>query len=271
MTQNEKSKYLNYFFHDDDQNYIEEEIFELLGKLPKKLYRYREITDQNIDNLINNKIWLSMPQLFNDPFDTLLNVDIEEAISLKVKNREILSRMPLTMRNELFRDAFPQIDIEQDKISNSMNTMREAYCMACFSENVNNLLMWSHYAGQHKGICIEYSFEDLQNVEDGFLFPVLYKKKFDNHLINMSQMDLFSKAYDWRYEREWRISSLLPNKSEGKELFTPKPSAIYLGCKFEEKNYKKIYDITQKMGVPLFQMELSKKKYALVKKLYDFR
>lgn len=265
MTQNEKYKYLNYFFEDKEQEYIEE-IIEIIKKLPKKLFRYRDISEHNIDNLANNKIWLSKPQLFNDPFDTILNVDIEEMILLKIGKKEILSTMPKKMREKLFLDAFPQMHVEQDKIINSLITLRKTYCMACFSEKVNNLLMWSHYADHHKGICIEYSFEDLQNIETGFLLPILYKKKFDNHLININKTNFFSKAYDWRYEKEWRISSLLPSKSDGKELLTPKPLAIYMGCHFEEKNYKKIFDIAQKMGIPLFKMEMSKNKYALVKK-----
>ena len=45
--------------------------------------------------------------------------------------------------------------------------------ITAFSENNKSLLMWSHYADSHKGICVEYSFDDLESCQKPELVLVL--------------------------------------------------------------------------------------------------
>jgi hypothetical protein len=75
-------------------------------------------------------------------------------------------------------------------------------------------LMWSHYGDQHKGICIGYSAP-----EDVELEPVNYggarsiKASVIRDMVDgdraaaraVDEAVLLKKAYDWRYEREWRL------------------------------------------------------------------
>ena len=48
--------------------------------------------------------------------------------------------------------------------------------VACFSETKESILMWSHYADNHKGFCVEYDFKELgiSNPFARFIFPVIY-------------------------------------------------------------------------------------------------
>jgi hypothetical protein len=77
-------------------------------------------------------------------------------------------------------------------------------------------LMWSHYADEHRGICIEY---DTTDQEHPHLGPVgyrglravkasdLWRWKFREDAASketVRQTYFFSKSLEWRYEREWR-------------------------------------------------------------------
>nr|VFJ61660.1 MAG: Protein of unknown function (DUF2971) [Candidatus Kentron sp. DK] len=89
--------------------------------------------------------------------------------------------------------------------------------VCCFSTLVDNPLLWSHYADQHRGFCIGYS---LNRVSKPRLNRVVYggdrtvktsliaKAIIDNDPEARTLLDrdvLLRKAYPWRYEREWRL------------------------------------------------------------------
>lgn len=65
--------------------------------------------------------------------------------------------------------------ITSDSISEQMGVV-------CFSEEKRSLLMWSHYAENHSGYCLEYRTDDIKKVfhESIYgLFPIRYTFKFD--------------------------------------------------------------------------------------------
>lgn len=77
-------------------------------------------------------------------------------------------------------------------------------------------LMWSHYADEHRGICIEY---DTRDQEHPRLLPVNYKapravktsdllrwKLHEDEAAKhrVLQTYFYTKSYEWSYEREWR-------------------------------------------------------------------
>lgn len=77
-------------------------------------------------------------------------------------------------------------------------------------------LMWSHYGDQHKGVCIGYSIPDdtaanLHKVNYGgarFIAAsaVAAMPRGDQDAKRrVDEAFLTRKAYDWRYEREWRL------------------------------------------------------------------
>ncbi len=41
--------------------------------------------------------------------------------------------------------------------------------------------MWSHYADEHRGFCIEYAVADLPSIAQRLLFPIIYREEiFDS-------------------------------------------------------------------------------------------
>ncbi|WP_448246813.1 DUF2971 domain-containing protein [Thalassotalea agariperforans] len=86
-----------------------------------------------------------------------------------------------------------------------------------FTENYNNLLMWSHYASEHKGIVVEFDYEKLSYYfnykfsSKNTIERVLYnRERYSPLQSNVSVKELLlTKSDDWIYEKEHRILSSL--------------------------------------------------------------
>ena len=68
--------------------------------------------------------------------------------------------------------------------------------------------MWSHYAKEHKGICIGFNtkmsfFRFAWQVRYREDFPIVTKPMDDNEKV--LEKTLLTKADCWSYEREWRV------------------------------------------------------------------
>lgn len=83
-----------------------------------------------------------------------------------------------------------------------------------FAERANCPLMWSHYGDQHRGVCFGYSAPaglKLDKVRYGGTLTVkasLVAAMLANEAGAAEKVDaavLLKKAWDWRYEREWRL------------------------------------------------------------------
>ena len=113
---------------------------------------------------------------------------------------------------------------------------------------IGNILMWSHYAGQHKGFCIQYHFSDqftnaTTEKRTTRLKEIIYRNNKDALDITRSTIDtnigLCTKHIDWQYENEVRLISYELGSSD---LFCPVPlddasyiKCIYFGYKCDEK------------------------------------
>lgn len=178
--------------------------------LPKYLFKYYSSTSDNILDIQNQKLWLSHPTSFNDPFDSNIGYDIErfekdrllkfiensgcvkedfqngfsledkELIQRSYSGENILWRSRqksfynikwelLQLKSEGFREKVDdylrhQVDKNNFKIEKLKNVNIRVSCFSQqekYEEFYNQILMWSHYANNHKGFCVEYDLEPL--------------------------------------------------------------------------------------------------------------
>lgn len=177
------------------------------------LYKYTKIKLETLARL--DQIFLRDPKDFNDPYDCFYNIVI--------KSGEELGGVKLKQFKENLRKLEP-------------------FGCYCLTENSDDLLMWSHYADGHKGICIEYNVEKICDIQqDLFRVDYNFQREYENFsnmfgdlcgLMNTSIMlrqqsideskkkesdkkiieILFAKkASNWEYEKEWRILRYLDN------------------------------------------------------------
>lgn len=114
------------------------------------------------------------------------------------------------------------------------------------------MLMWSHYADSHNGICVGYNVSDILSNSGFFLLPVVYSDSipsidFDLEYYNIGDplfplLSIATKSLDWEYEQEWRIvQSCSPNPpASGIPIDMPAPCEIYCGLETDISIIKKI-------------------------------
>ena len=122
------------------------------------------------------------------------------------------------------------------------------------SEDRSNLLMWAHYAKDHKGAVFEFLVLPEDDNALCAAQPVIYSKK-PPYLITEEQLlesifegklldtNIFYSQYArvksdiWEYEKEWRVWYPLPEATEALYEYVPlrqkEIGAIYLGCRMD--------------------------------------
>jgi hypothetical protein len=269
------------------------------------LYKY--FSQKRSSFLKELMIRFTPPGSFNDPFDSLPAMDgfdanfIQEKVDKNlldvvfdcassdvdgIKNkrkmlvlpeaRKILMKQYTTMPGgvgSLFQKLY------SGKINREIGIL-------CLSENSRSILMWSHYADEHKGFAIGFESSDaffshqVDEPDDiGLLRRVSYSKKrihIDVRKIkNECAPDMFfSKNEDWSYEQEWRIIRFL----HGAEHVTPQnihlfkvPSSaireVILGCKVEPKTTEALLALVKEnpelKQVSFFEAMLSRTEYEM--------
>jgi Protein of unknown function (DUF2971) len=102
-----------------------------------------------------------------------------------------------------------------------IEAMAPRFGLLCFSESWKDVLQWSHYAEQHKGICLGF---DVSGAADRF-GNVRYEPRkvpFPKKLDESFMWDLFRTKFTvWDREREWRVFMQLRDSIsiEGKDLY----------------------------------------------------
>ena len=195
---------------------------------PNKLYRYRPVSIKTIEALKNNKLYFSTANYYDDPFDTFINVRINEIRSelSKMKNTDAskLVNMASTLANAFEVPAVNKATIQKmisriDDISgdvenyfrNIRNEIKKDVYSVCFSESPFNEELWLKYAEQHKGFVAEYDLTNMEklicgkkeeckycgvNLYGSRLFPVYYSEnlydatRFAQFLTVCSQMGI---------------------------------------------------------------------------------
>lgn len=182
-------------------------------KFPSFLYRFRSFDDDySLESLKQDKIYLSDPSVFNDPYDCafmltnfkvdnqLINSVIEDDPDGFRKYYGITPRQLSNLKrsNDVIRDltrifakkSHPEHkknpkklrDISKDfnekfrKMKLDINKLKGNLRVSCFTEDYKSILMWSHYAEDHTGFCVKYDFKSLGHNHHltRNLFPVIY-------------------------------------------------------------------------------------------------
>lgn len=294
--------------------------------MPPKLFRYRECSEKQFDAFNKDSIYAVKPQMFNDPYDCLIRYNkdylfdkIKQGASFDAikKLRDDLNNgghLP-EMWNSLFGEE--KYKIIEDIICNASdefldkrksifesnkkeffnnidtifkqaeNFLRCNTFIACFSETVKSITMWSHYADSHKGFVLEYDFKHLNKECDTCckkdtccdrvfynLFPIIYdSERYDGTSFvesylgkrlglyaDINDMMFYTKASlhkspQWQYEKEWRMFLSKNNPMEQSSLhINIRPIAIYYGYGISSINKKILSEMAKEKGLKEYQM-----------------
>jgi hypothetical protein len=224
--------------------------------VPQQLYKYVGFTDRVLEQLYRGEIHFSDPATFNDPLDcqpivepdepnqqlkqllaelvvrrTEKEVDVATKM-LKLRSdkaaerRQALSGSAVTaVLNDIeyLADA-PDVEDPEAQIRNTLvdaiqTEIRKTYDkgVLCLCANWNSPLMWSHYAEQHRGLCIQY---DTSTTPAGAIQEIDYEgtrivrtsairrwlvTDDPEARIEIERACLLTKSREWEYESEFRM------------------------------------------------------------------
>ncbi|AKB43333.1 DUF2971 domain-containing protein [Methanosarcina vacuolata] len=199
----------------------------------KLFYKYRSLKEGNnsstIINLANNQLYFDYPSNFNDPFDSRIYCFYEgtkEEIYEKTGiNIDEINKEMYEEHNGIIKIDYRKLFIEDGKKNLHGDVLYVLYPkICCFSEVCDDILMWSHYADYHKGICL--CFKSVK-VNNEYCLPIgtpnsqfanIYFQRVGYHKnvpepINLFDEDMKIKMHEvlldkllfWNYEQEFRI------------------------------------------------------------------
>lgn len=184
------------------------------------LFKFYRGTKQQLDTVMDEKFWLSNARYFNDPYDSLSLVNVRTEIKYDSSDPEA--------RRKAYEEYKGQV--ESDNIA--YDFQGNVYA-TCFSEIApDNLHMWSYYADDHKGFCIEYLLKDLLEADINIM-PVVYIDEWiaDRGIEDYNTQVALIKGTEWQYEKEWRIVHIDSGNKNGVQIKGIAPEAIYAGCR----------------------------------------
>lgn len=257
----------------------------LLDKEGGKLYKYYDFdsffdNESKLKSFNDGKLWASIPAEFNDPYDCLIQVFLkrgnflnpyeflqQEVEGIQIDDDNISEEKKRDMEqqiNNLFKSLSPEefdklcrdndIDFQNIFYDKKLaNFWKDKYYVVCLTSNLRSILMWSHYAKNHTGFCLEFdpheitfnlenhirkivnegdhnrtlaeekkkeiieqlTRESYRKVDD--IYPVCYFKDLLKYrdLLTAKTIRWASllKHQDWSYENEWRI--VYPKEGDG--------------------------------------------------------
>lgn len=278
------------------------------------LVRYRPISPNNLDSLKGDRLYYSTPNNFNDPYDTLIYANymqIIEDIKYHIDNGmdnylekikyqdELLIGYVSGVWNSKKKDQIVEKFLEDiyKTIKLIKEALRKNLKIICFSEEYLSMLMWSHYADNHRGFAIIYDKNIIENAENytnlgeiigkkPILKQVTYAEEQSDlttevkeyigryraetlgevnppSIPNLSQEKLrimiTEKSPDWNYEKEWRIIPRHISLEHESNLgyMSIKPKGIIIGSMCSEESQRQLIDICDKKIIPVFKAELN--------------
>ncbi|QOX78152.1 DUF2971 domain-containing protein [Trichlorobacter lovleyi] len=247
---------------------------------PQILYRFRHLQGEHREwtkqILTDSHLYFASPASFNDPFDCKIHYLSSFKISQLKEHYDSLIKSRFPHLNKAQRRAKVHADVARINSKNFIKDMTDNMQAAVnklgvlsLSATCNNLLLWSHYAASHTGICLKFMATDTtpffglaQKVEYQEHYPEIH---FFNHSPEEQiQAFLLTKAIDWKYEEEWRITD--HGRGPGIIKF---PEELLLevifGAKMEPKDKEDVLTwlAKRKNSVKVSQASLSKDSYSL--------
>jgi len=180
--------------------------------------------------------------------------------ALAMRLHTVKDRLPRDAIMKDFADAAQEISGNLDGYIKKISTVVQQHLtharVLCVAEKNDNVVMWSHYADQHRGVVLQLRCVD--EIDNTLLFAqkVNYSREFPSfpslasyvrHLTGEEPLDFgrliwqlaFIKHEDWSYEKEWRVYKPLLSEppGDGYTLFKEDPRVfgdVYLGCRMAD-------------------------------------
>lgn len=244
----------------------------------KPLYKFLSTADgqspdwkARVMQLLDGKAYLPSPSQFNDPFDCLPTVGIPKTIEeFAVGKEEFAKRIHKAKPGLTLEEIIAFVDkiLAKGGLEDIAALSRQAFNMGgermgvfCLCQEAHHVLMWSHYANNHKGIALRFNFQGQETNALGTLWRVKYQnerakvmKFFGGGAEGNAFMEaLCTKAHFWEYEKEWRY--LEPDGAGTVLEFDPIViDGVILGAKISQEDAVWMSDVAKARKLPIMHV-----------------
>lgn len=221
------------------------------------------------ENILNSQLYYNSAKAFNDPFDlspffdpAVTQAQLLEKVIVAVRDGEgFTGKRAVSRAKELIRKGnLSTHNGRQTALEGLLSTLY-AQGICCFSATgPENVLLWSHYAEKHTGICLEFNLTTpckLQLLKTSAIPQTLLTPQPIRYDANLPKPNIFrntdseltiallTKSPEWDYENEYRSMSL---NYIGLVKYPPwELSAIFSGCKMLEKEFDELKSTIRRM------------------------
>jgi hypothetical protein len=202
----------------------DDDLPEVFGTvMPRRLFKYRPLDSSEHkewvrQTLLDDIIYLSTPDQFNDPLDCSPIRKVTTRIfcnelqpmmkdfypGLNRRQRRQKFRTLRSKPSNFFEPALPAIDADEKTSS-----------IYSLSSDPGSILMWAHYSSGHRGVCLEFDAKYLIGplIPEILAGPITYSnerptltvaEKYDPPR-EMIRKTFFVKSDRWSHESEWRL------------------------------------------------------------------
>jgi hypothetical protein len=247
-------------------------------KPPARLYKYQPFSARTLTALKTRTVWFGRPSGLNDPFDCdvptrFSEISVDDCARL-LKSKEGAHWGPIHTDPRCIDSSGSPTEFLRSSLQRSgENTLRdharESYSsrgVTCFSETPDSTLLWSHYGGAHRGICLEF------DTSSPWL-DKLHKVRYTDEIPEINIVDvltgdtsrvlwtLLTKASCWQYESEWRAIHKEADTlyCYGIEALT----GVYLGAKLSDSEKDLVAHVVHGSNTQLHAMTRSPTSFRL--------
>lgn len=236
---------------------------------PKRFFKYRHAVGDAAMYLertvLHNEIYFAPASSFNDPFDCTVcfaeDIGTDEDL---MENYIYLARKhgPAMTDAELRADAEQMIadPTRNPRNQTVRNTIQDEHArivrattgIYCVSEIPDDILMWSHYADHHRGVCLEFDGQAKLMQHAKRVTYANDRPQIAQHDSNVVKLEkgFLTKSMHWKYEREWRL--IRYTQGPGIETFRPENlTGIIVGSQASMKVIRLVCKLNKARGVPL--------------------
>ncbi|MHC4427520.1 MAG: DUF2971 domain-containing protein [Planctomycetota bacterium] len=287
---------------------------------PKVLYKYTTVETARII-LATGKLRFQSPVRYNDPFDSQWDLAwpaftpearqyerrlIEQALldpaawpteadpvmrHAMDQERARIEALPPEERDHAIAEFVLEVHSSgkpPEPLAQRLSDIRRRLRVLCLSERDCSILMWSHYADQHRGVTLGF---DSAAMENGFRRPleqVVYQdgppRLFDPEVWHRSMIFgldweweptglelVLTKQTDWKYEREWRFATIASPGTLGdyEDILFPRASLveILVGCRTDETQAAELQTLADVCNpeVRYFRMSIDASQFQVVR------
>lgn len=230
-----------------------------------KLFKYRPLDEYAVNWISRNELYFRNAGDLDDPFDCAIRVNFTGGSKDQYRNLISLGIKEQLKNLVLSDDQFNEIVDRHlnEQMQNITQFSKEAEDgfrhgvlskkgVLSLSETNNNVLMWSHYAAGHSGVCLQFEASEIMNSarKVNYFDELPSINIFNQSFADLADQVLLSKQQQWSYQKEWRVID--PEFPPGVHRFIrPLLTGLILGAKTTSQDEQKVRELLREASLDI--------------------